>query len=191
MNVRQKIAKALSIALVILQVPMLMLWKITYDAVKLACHRLEIMPSGGYTLELQRELLGEAIVTHLPVILSLLACFVLSILSLILVIKRKGDMGITGVCFNAVSLVACGFLLYAFAAHSYMFDLSEFMFFRYFMGSELNITKILPFWQAIKYVFLALHMVLSGGLCGLGIAEVVTQKKAVPVMAEEKEAADV
>ena len=160
----------------VIQIPMLMLWKITYDAVKLACHELEIMPSGGYTLTLQRELLGEAIVTHLPVILSLLACFVLSILSLILVIKRKGDMGITGVCFNAVSLVACGFLLYAFAAHSYMFNLSEFMSFRYFMGSELNLTQIIPFWEAIKYIFLGFHAAVNGVLVCVEIAELASKK---------------
>ncbi|MBQ9780939.1 MAG: hypothetical protein IJW00_08350 [Clostridia bacterium] len=186
-----KLRNALAIALVALQIPMLMLWKITYDTVKLACHKLEIVPSGRYTLELQRELLGEAIVTHLPVILSLVVCFVLSILSLIFVIKRKGGMGITGVCFNAVSLVACGFVLYVFAVHSDMFNLSEFMFFRYFMGSELNLTRIIPFWHAIKYIFLGLHMAANAALGGLGIAEVMIQKKAVPIMAQEKEVADV
>ena len=39
-----KLKKTLAIALVVLQIPMLMLWKITYDAVKLACHELAIMP---------------------------------------------------------------------------------------------------------------------------------------------------
>ena len=39
-----KLKKALAVALVALQIPMLMIWKITYDAVKLACHKLAIMP---------------------------------------------------------------------------------------------------------------------------------------------------
>lgn len=169
MNTRQKNAKALAITLVALQIPMLMLWKITYDAMKLACHKLEILPSGGYTLELQRELLGEAIVTHLPMILSLLACFALSILSLIHVIKRKGDMGITGVCFNAVSLVACGVLICVFAV-SQGNNLGEYMFFRYFMGSEFNLTQIIPFWQAIKYMIVGFHAAVNGVLVYLGLA---------------------
>ena len=39
-----KLKKVLAVALVALQIPMLMLRKITYDAVKLACHELAIMP---------------------------------------------------------------------------------------------------------------------------------------------------
>ena len=173
-----KLKKALAIVLVVLQIPMLMLWKITYDAVKLACHKLEIMPGGGYTLAFQEELLGRAIVTHLPTILSLLACFALSILSSILLIKRKEDMGIMEICFNAVSLVACGVLICFFA---YSFDLrgnnlGEYMFFRYFMGSELNLTQIIPFWKAIKYIFVGLHAVVNGVLVCSGIAGLVAKK---------------
>ncbi len=172
-----KLKKAFAIALVALQIPMLMLWKITCDAVKLACHELEIMPGGGYTLAFQEELLIGAIVAYLPLALSLLACFVLSVWSLILLIKRKGYVGIVGISLNAVSLVACGFVLYAFAAHSYMFNLSEFMSFRYFMGSELNLTPIILFWQAIKYIFLGLHMAANAALCGLEIVELMLPKR--------------
>ncbi len=192
-----KLKKTLAIALVALQIPMLMLWKITYDAVKLACHELEIMPGGGYTLAFQEELLIGAIVAYLPLILSLLACFVLSVWSLILLIKRKGYVGIVGISLNAVSLVACGFVLYAFATHSYisegqeyLFDLSEFMSFRYFMGSELDLCSMLPLWTAMKYIVLGLHLTGNAVLCGLGIAELV-MKKTTPPAVEEKENADV
>lgn len=173
-----KLKKAFAIALVVLQIPMLMLWKITYDAVKLACHELEITPGGGYTLAFQEELLGRAIVTYLPAILSLLACFALSVLSLILLIKRKGDMGIMGICFNAVSLAACGVLIcfFAFSFDLHGNNLGEYMFFRYFMGSELNLIRVIPFWQAIKYIVLGLHLTGHAVLCSLRIAELMRPK---------------
>lgn len=172
-----KLKKALAIALAVLQIPMLVLWKITFDAVKLACHEIKILTGGGYMLEFQPEQLGKAILTYLPMMMALLVCLALSILSLM---KRKGSMGIVGICFAVAITIACGVLIYAFyraPAVSWQMDglrLSEYMFFRYFMDSKLNLKHILPFW---KYILLGLQMVVSVTLSGLGIAELVSQKR--------------
>ena len=173
-----KTKKALTIALVALQIPMLMLWKIAYDSGKLACHEIEIISGGGYTLVFQKELLGKAILASIPFILPLLICFVLSILSLILLLKRKDNRGITRICFNAISLVACGVLIcfFAFSFDLQENNLGEYMFFRYFMGSEFNLTQIIPFWKMIKYIIVGFHAVANGVLFCLGIARLTSKK---------------
>ncbi|MBE6558650.1 MAG: hypothetical protein E7661_06550 [Ruminococcaceae bacterium] len=186
MNTRQKSAKALAITLVALQVPLLMLWKITYDAVKLSGQRMKVSQDGRYELVFEKELLGKAIVEYLPMILALLGCLALSVLTLIFVMKRKGAMGIVGVCFCGVLLVASVGLVSAFSQpsiipgqdHVNYLTLCEFMFYRYFGGMELPITRVFPLLQAIKFVFLGLHMTVSGVLGGLGIAELVSKRKA-------------
>ena len=73
-----KLKKALAIALVALQVPMLMLWKITYDAVKIGGAEIQLTEDGGYTMVTNADRLVSAILKYSPVILSLITCLVLS-----------------------------------------------------------------------------------------------------------------
>ncbi|MBQ9781100.1 MAG: hypothetical protein IJW00_09175 [Clostridia bacterium] len=179
-----RLQKILAIALAIIQIPMLMLWKITYNAVKLDSHGVDVI-DGSYTLTFQWELFGGAVLRYLHVILALAVCLAASVVGLILVLKRKERSGITTACLYAAMVVAGEILLYAFS-HPYLqagqvnnaLVLNEYMSYRYFMGMELNIDPVYPFLKAVKYVFIILSMILSGGLCGLGIARAVVRRKA-------------
>ena len=172
-----KMKKVLAITVVVWQIPMLMLWKLVYDLVKYACHEVIILNGGQLVLEFRPEQLGKAILSYLPMILALLICLFFSVLSLIWLLKRKDNLGITWICVHGISLVACGVLICAFVCSRDPENLSEYLFFRYFMGSELNLTQIIPFWEAIKYIFVGIHAVLSGALVSLGIIEFVNKKR--------------
>lgn len=178
-----KLQKALAITVAVLQIPLLMLWKITVDCVKYSSQGLEITDQ-GYDLVFQWDKLGGAILIHLPVLLALSGCLILSVLGLISVF-RKTRAAVPTVCFYALSFLAGGFLCLTFAwpaavvgrDHVYGFVLQEFMFFRYFGGLDLHIGEH-PWLESIKFIFLGLHIAGSGVLCGLGIADLVRRKKA-------------
>lgn len=189
-----KLKKALAIALVALQVPMLMLWKITYDAVKIGGAEIQLTEDGGYTMVTNADRLVSAILKYSPVILSLITCLVLSVLGLVLLLRRKGELRSLGIFCYAVPVIACVVLLYAFS-RPYIMGIdninflppAELMFFRYTLGinaSPLDQDGIYPFLQMVKYIFIVLNMGLSGVLCGLGIAEVVKGKNALTVEME-------
>ena len=178
-----KLQKALAITVAVLQIPLLMLWKITVDCVKYSSQGLEITDQ-GYDLVFQWDKLGGAILIHLPVLLALAGCLILSVLGLISVFRKTRTV-IPTVCFYAVSLLAGGFLCLTFAwpaavvgrDHVYGFVLQEFMFFRYFGGLDLHIGEH-PWLESIKFILLGLHIAESGVLCGLGIADLGRRKKA-------------
>ncbi len=175
-----KLKKALAIALAALQIPLLWLWKITYDAIELDSHVLDVI-DGSYCMVFKWEQFGSAILLYLPVILSLLVCLVLSVLGMIIILRKK-SMGLTTVCFYAVTMVACGVLWYAFSRpyiivgldHVNFFELCEFTLFR-----TLGLSSVDMFYrlQTIKFIFLGLHMAGSGALCALGIVDLVRRKK--------------
>lgn len=149
-----------------------------YEAVKLRSHTLEVV-DGAYTNTFRWELLGGALLQYLPAILALAVCLVGSVSGLILIIKRKGRLDIVTVCVCAVMAVAGGVLICVFAHPNTSAGLAlpEYMSYRYFMGMELNIDAAFPFLQAAKYTVIGLTMVLSGGVCGLGIAEMTARKR--------------
>lgn len=179
-----KLKKALAIAAVALQLPFMMLWLITYDAIKLAAHRLEVRPDGGYELVLKSDLLVRAILAYLPVIFAFLACLALSVWGLILMLKRKGNMEFLGICLHAAALVAGGFLLAAFSfsiipqGSEYMNSLSVWMFCREYLKFDLTLRQLNLILRMIKYGIFGLFMVVNGVLCGLGIADLGRRKKA-------------
>jgi hypothetical protein len=180
-----KLKKALAVAVAALQVPLLMLWKITYDALSMASQAIEQGEDGGYTAVFKADLFGSALLRYSPAILALLACVVLSIVGLVVVFKGKGSMNPATICVYGVTVIACGVLILVFSCPNpnpvHSLRLSEFMFFRYFMGMELNITAIFPLLQAIKYFLLGLCAAGSGILCGLGIADLSGRRKAPPM----------
>ena len=194
-----KLKKALAIAVAALQIPLLMLWKIILDSLMggSSLVQLKIDPLGNRVLEsvFKWELFWESFGIHLPILLALTACFVLSVLGLILVLRRK-RVTVPTICFYAVTFLACGFLCFAFARPAailgtdkgYMLMPYELVFFRYFGGMELRFDiSLFPLLRAIKFLLLGLCMAASGALCGLGIAEAVRKKKATPLVTESAE----
>ncbi|MBQ2255206.1 MAG: hypothetical protein II325_08655 [Clostridia bacterium] len=180
-----KLKKALAIALTALQIPLLWFWKITFDAIDLESHTMEVTPGGGFALVFKWEKLGSAILMYLPVILSLLACLILSVLGMITILRKK-KMGIPTVCFYAVTAVACGLLWYAFSRpyiivgldHVNFVELCEYNLFR---TLGLPSADLFYRFRPIKFIVLGLHIAVSGALCGLGIVDLVRRKKAPPV----------
>ena len=182
----RKWTRALAITVAALQIPLLMLWKITVDCVKYSSQGLEITDR-GYELVFQWDELGGAILIYLPVLLALAGCLILSVLGLISVF-RKTRTAIPTVCIYAASLLAGGFLCLTFAwpaavvgrDHVYGIVLHEFIFFRYFGGLDLHIGEH-PWLESIKFIFLGLHIAGSGALCALGITDLARRRKAPPV----------
>ena len=178
MNVKYK--KGLAIAAVALQVPMLALWWMVYDAVKMNVHVLDVLEDGGFTLAFDGSKVVGALLAHSSVILPLIACMVLSILGLVWVLKGKHGTGLATVLVYGGMVLACGLLAYGFSkpgavgeAGSYINDLklSEFMFYRYPFGIDIRypVMDIFPFLQSIKYVLLGALAAVSSALCADGI----------------------
>lgn len=191
-----KLKKALAIATAALQIPMLMLWKIILDSLMggSSLVQLKIDPLGNRVYEsvFKWELFWESFGIHLPVLLALTTCFVLSVLGLISILRKK-RVTVPTICFYAVTFLACGFLCFAFARPAailgtdkgYMLMTYELVFFRYFGGMELRFDiSLFPLLRAIKFLLLGLCMAASGALCGLGIAESAQKKKAPPLVTE-------
>ena len=175
-NTKQKWTRTLAIAMVILQIPLFMLWDITYQAVRAAASRLVIINS-SMQLKFEWALLGKVLLAYLPVILALTACLVLPIVGMISILSKK-RMGVPTVCVYAVTVLAAGYLCLALFVGGYTgLTTQEYMFFRYFAEMNLPITDIFPLLQSLKYVFLGLLMAGSGVLCGLGIAGLKGKKK--------------
>ena len=198
-NKRSKILTLLSVTAAALQIPLLMLWKIILDSLMggSSLVQLKVDPLGNRVVEsvFKWELFWESFGIHLPILLALTACFVLSVLGLISVLRRK-RVTVPTICFYAVTFLACGFLCFAFARPAailgtdkgYMLMPYELVFFRYFGGMELRFDiSLFPLLRAIKFLLLGLCMAASGVLCGLGIAEAVLKKKAPPLMTETVE----
>ena len=194
-----KLKKALAIAVAAQQIPLHMLWKIILDSLMggSSLVQLKIDPLGNRVYEsvFKWELFWKSFGIHLPVLLVLTACFVLPVLGLISVLRRK-RVTIPTICFYAVTFLACGFLCFAFARPAailgtdkgYMLMTYELVFFRYFGGMELRFDiSLFPLLRAIKFLLLGLCMAASGALCGLGIAEAVQKKKAPPLVTETVE----
>ena len=176
-----KLKKVLAIILTALQIPLLWLWKITYDAIELDSHTMEVTPDGGFALVFKWEQFGSAVLLYLPVILSLVACLVLSVLGMITILRKK-KMGIPTVCFYAVTMVACGVLWYAFSRPYIIVGLDHVNFVElceYTLLRTLGLPSVDMFYrlQPIKFIFLGLHIAVSTTLCGLGIADLVRRKK--------------
>ena len=192
----RKWTRALAITVAALQIPLLMLWKIILDSIRggSSVVDLRVDPLGNHVFELvfKWDLFWESFGIHLPILLALTACFVLSVLGLISILRRKRVTVLT-ICFYAVTFLACGFLCFAFARPAailgtdkgYMLMTYELVFFRYFGGMELRFDiSLFPLLRAIKFLLLGLCMAASGVLCGLGIGEAVRKKKAPPLVTE-------
>ena len=194
-----KLKKALAIAVAALQIPLLMLWKIILDSLMggSSLVQIKVDPLGNRVVEsvFKWELVRKSLGIHLPILLALTACLVLSVPGLISVLRRK-RVRVPTVCFYAVTFLACGFLCFALARPAailgmdkgYMLKSYELVFFRYFGGMELRFDiSLFPLLQAIKFLLLGLCMAASGVLCGLGITEAVQKKKAPPLVTEAVE----
>ena len=194
-----KLKKALAIAVAALQIPLLMLWKIILDSLMggSSLIQLKMDPLGNRVVEsvFKWELFWKSLGIHLPILLALTACFVLSVLGLISVLRRL-RVTVCTICFFAVTFLACGFLCFAFARPAailgmdkgYMLMTYELVFFRYFGGMELRFDiSLFPLLRAIKFLLLGLCITASGVLCGLGIVEAVQKKKAPSLMTEAVE----
>lgn len=177
-----KAYKALSLLLVIWQIPMLLLWKLTYDVINLESQQLEVETSGKYELVFVPDRLWEALLRNAWIVVALLACLILSVVGMIAVLRQK-PMGKTGIWLYA--LVALGGLVVALAfsqpasPENHSFILPEFMFYRYFAGMELDarvITAIFPYLQLIKYAILGVQTAVSGVLCGLSVVELMKDR---------------
>ena len=192
----RKWTRALAITVAALQIPLLMLWKIILDSLMggSSLVQIKVDPLGNRVYEsvFKWELFWKSFGIHLPVLLALTACFVLPVLGLISVLRRK-RVAVPTICFYAVTFLACGFLCFAFARPAailgtdkgYMLMTYELVFFRYFGGMELRFDiSLFPLLRAIKFLLLGLCITASGVLCGLGIAEAVQKKKAPPLVAE-------
>lgn len=135
----------------------------------------------------------EAFLTHLPILLALAACLVLSVLGLISVLRKK-RVTVPTVCLYAVTVLACGFLCFAFArpaaivgsARGYLLTTCELTFYRYFGGMKLDFDiALFSLLKLIKFIFLGLHIAGSGALCALGIVELVRRDKTPPAAETE------
>ena len=113
-----KLKKALTITVAALQIPLLMLWKIILDSIMggSSLVQLKVDPLGNRVYEsvFKWELFWKSFGIHLPILLALTACLVLSVLGLISVLRRK-RVRVPTICFYAVTFLACGFLCFAFA----------------------------------------------------------------------------
>ena len=178
MNVKYQ--KGLAIAAAALQVPMLALWWMVYNSVKMNVHVLDVLEDGGFTLAFDGSKVVGALLVYSPVILPLIACMVLSILGLVWVFKGKHGTGLVSVLMYGGTVLACGLLAYGFSQPAAVVDagqyinnllLSEFMFYRYPFGIDVRypVIDIFPFLQAIKYVLLGALVAVSGVLCVDGI----------------------
>ena len=184
-----KLKKTLAITVAALQIPLLMLWKITVNAVRASCCALvaNTKPNGdiAYELVFQWEKFGSVFPSYLPIFVALAACLILSVVGLVSVLRKK-RVTIPSVCVYAVAVLSCGFLWFAFARPSTIvghmngsnLELQEFMFYRYFCGLEWRFNvDYFPLLEAIKFIFLGLHIAGSGVLCGLGIADFVKKRR--------------
>ena len=194
-----KLKKALAITAAALQILLLMLWKIILDSLMggSSLVQLKVDPLGNRVYEsvFKWELFWKSFGIHLSLLLALTACFVLPVLGLISILRRKRVTVLT-ICFYAVTFLACGFLCFAFARPAAILGTDkggmlmpyELVFFRYFGGMELRFDiSLFPLLRAIKFLLLGLCITASGVLCGLGIAEAVQKKKAPPLMTETVE----
>ena len=194
-----KLKKALAITVAALQIPLLMLWAIIVNTLRLSCHRLEAStkPNGdiAYELVFKEEIFRSELPAFLPFFLALAACLVLSVVGLIAVLRKK-RVTVTTACLYAVATLICGFLWFAFARPSAIVGylnstnlfLIELEYFQRIGGMGLPGTDLLfSFVKSIKFLLLGLCMAASGVLCGLGIAEAVLKKKAPPLVTETVE----
>lgn len=183
-----KLQKALAITLTALQIPLLMLWRFLYDAVKAEACRVE-KTSDGYVLVFQWELFDGVVLGYLPIILSLVAGFALSVAGMMLLLKRKGYMNLTLFCFYAILVIAGGVLIFAFSRPAIMagninhLGVSEYTFYRY-AGEPISFDTmewLFPLLRSVKFVLLGLQMAGSGVLCGLGIADFAKKRRRIDV----------
>lgn len=191
MSTLKKILKIFAIIVVALQIPMLMLWKITLDAFKSSSSEITYTQDGGFDLIFQWDKVVSTLLSYGPIFLALTVCLVLSVLGLIFILRKK-HATIPMVCFYAVTALFCGFLCLTFVAPAIIVGetnadklmLSEFMFYRYFAGMEWHaVGDIFPMLETIKFFFLGLLATGSEALFALGIVDLLGQR-ATPTPAE-------
>ena len=197
MSTLRKILKIFAIIVAALQIPLLMLWKITFDAFKSSSSEIKYTPDGGFDLIFTWDKVASTLLSYGPIFLALTACLVLSVLGLIFILRKK-HVTIPTVCFYAVTALSCGFLCLVFVAPAIIVGeanadkllLSEFMFYRYFGGMGwLAVGDIFPLLETIKFFFLGLLSMGSEALCVLGIIDLLVQRATpMPVNAEACEA---
>ena len=178
-----KIQKGLAIAAVALQVPMLALWTMVASAVYAASCGITTNENGGFILALMLAKIGRSLLVHMPVILPLIACMVLSIWGLVRFLSGKHEAVRTTICLYGGVVVACVLIAIGFSqpmgvgpSGEYYNHLVvvEYSFFRYPFGLELKydlVQRIWPLLRLIKYLLLGALAGVSGTLCGLSVRE--------------------
>lgn len=181
MNVKWK--KVLSIAQVALQIPMLALWWMVYNAAYVTCHTLQTNQDGGFILSFDPSKLPRTLMIFAPLILPLVACMLLSIWGMVRILKGKHTTGFSTALLYGGILLACGLLVFGFSQPAAVGEFgqyinhlttSEYMFYRYPFGLEIRydlISSIWPFLQSIKYVLLGALAAVSCVLCVDGITK--------------------
>ena len=180
-----KIQKGLAIAAVVLQVPMLALWTMVASAVYAASCGITTNENGGFILALMPAKIGRSLLVHMPVILPLIACMVLSIWGLVRFLKGKHEAGRTTICLYGGVVAACVLIAIGFSQpmgvgpsgeyHNHLV-LTEYSFFRYPFGLDpkydsRRFSEIWPLVRLIKYLLLGALAGVSGTLCGLSVME--------------------
>ena len=88
-----KLKKALAITVAALQIPLLMLWKIILDSLmggsSLVGIKVDPLGNRVYESVFKWELFWKSLGIHLPILLALTACLVLSVTGLISVLRKK------------------------------------------------------------------------------------------------------
>lgn len=200
----KKTTKIFAILLVAWQVPMAYLWYLTYEAVKLYCHKLE-MSGNYYSINFKSELVGQVLWQNAAIILALVACFVLPLLCMIFLLRKKCEFSIPVMGMLGASILICFFVVYWFNRpyalpeldNTNYYTLCEFMFFRYTLPEDIfhttvgefyhnvNFTSnVFPHLQKIKFVILSAFAIFNATLLGLGIGQ-LKHKKVADTTGEE------
>lgn len=181
-------ARALAIAQAALQVPMLIYWVITYRTVELESYRLYVRDDGGFALRFDVTRLPRAILVYLPLILALVGVTVLSVLSLMRILRGKSDSRPTLILYGGI-VALCGLMLYIFSLPMGIGDqgqyinrwpTSEFMVFRYPFDWEMPHDvwdTVSPFLLNLKYILSAMQIAISGTVCALSFPEIMRHRR--------------
>lgn len=181
-------ARALAIAQVALQIPMLIYWVITYHSIKIESHRLAVRDDGGFVLQFDITKLPRAILVYLPLILALVGVAVLSVLGMARILRGKGDLQSTLFMYGGI-VVFCGLMLYIFSLPMGIGDqgqyinrwpTSEFMVFRYPFDWEMPHDAwdtVSPFLLRLKYILSAMQIAVSGTVCALSFPEIMRHRR--------------
>ena len=193
-SVCTKWQRALSIVAVAFQIPLLWLWRITYDAVRLSAHRLEMMDDGRIELVFRWELLGIALLDYLPVVLPLVACLVLPVVGAVSAFRRKPTYtpgGMRTVCCYAVAFAAAAVLLNVFSLDYMWWEqgrMNSLYLCEYTLLRNLGraFLPAIPVFMALKFAFLALYGTTCAALCGLELRGMTQRRRTMPKYGEDR-----